>query len=112
MVRSEGLGEAEVKEVPLLSVAPPTNALERHLPADSFANLRVDISTGAQIFEQLLKWQKQDMVLASRLEPFFAQVEANAEALRAGEPMPLPILKGEKRFDYSDLIVYKVEAGA
>jgi hypothetical protein len=59
-----------------------------------------------------LAWRQNDAVLASRLEPFFIQIELDAEALRAGEPMPLPTLRGEKNPKYSDLAVYEVESGA
>ena len=68
--------------------------------------------TGNQIFDQLLTWRETDVVLASRLEAFFNQIELDAEALRAGEPMPLPTLRGEKNPNYSDLAVYEVESGA
>jgi hypothetical protein len=68
--------------------------------------------TGSQILDQLLEWRANDVILASRLEPFFNQVEINAEALRAGEPLALPTLKGEKNPKYSNLVVYEVESGA
>jgi hypothetical protein len=74
--------------------------------------LEAQTMTGGQILEQLLTWRQNDVVLASRLEPFFSQIEFDAEALRAGEPMPLPRLKGKKHSQYADLAVYRVEAGA
>ncbi len=111
LLRSEGLAEAEVIEVSLLSVIPPTDALERHLPADKFELLESGVATGGQILEQLIAWQEEDGVLASRLEPFFKKIEADAEALRAGEPTPLPILSGEKKADHPDIVVYEVQSG-
>ena len=82
------------------------------MPADKFDFFETDVLTGGQILNQLLEWRESDPVLASRLEPFFSQIELNAEALRAGEPLALPTLKGEKNPKYSDLVVYEVESGA
>ena len=52
------------------------------------------------------------MVLSSRLEPFFSQVEREAEALRAGEPMSLPLLRGEQSPNHAGVAVYEIESGA
>jgi hypothetical protein len=100
-----------VSEVSLLSVLPPLDGLKRHLTPEKAQLLESQTLTGGQILEQLLTWRHEDVVLASRLEPFFNQVEFDAEALRAGEPLPLPRLKGQKHPSYPDLAVYKVESG-
>jgi hypothetical protein len=110
--KSEGLEEAEVTEVTLLSVIPPLTGLKNHLPPEDFETLDAAVATGAQILEQLLKWQREDAILASRLEPFFNQVEYDAEALRAGELVDLPVLRGRKRPKYPDLAIYEVASGA
>jgi hypothetical protein len=86
--------------------------LKRHLPADKFDLLEADVATGGQILDQLLEWRQNDVILASRLDPFFQQIEFDAQALRAGEPMPLPILTGEKSPTYPDLIIYRIQSGA
>jgi hypothetical protein len=51
-------------------------------------------------------------MLASRLEPFFNQIERDAEALRVGESTVLPQLSGEKNPRYGDVTVYRVYSGA
>ena len=112
LLKSEGFGEAEITEVNLLSIIPPLQGLKRHLPQDESALLEVEAITGAQILEQLLVWQREDAIIASRLAPFFNQIESEAETLRAGDPLPLPTLQGEKRPDYPDLMVYRVTSGA
>ncbi len=111
LLKSEDLTEAGVAAVTLLSVTPPLAGLERHLPAEKFRVLTAKVFTGTQILEQLLAWQQEDAVLASRLEPFFRQIEADAEALRAGERLPLPTLTGKKHSDYAD-VVFEVQSGA
>lgn len=111
LLKIEDLSESNITEVTLLSVLPPLEALKRHLPAEKIELLEREVLTGSQILDQLLAWRRNDGVLASRLEPFFNQIEFDAEALRAGEPMPLPRLKGEKNRNYGDLAVYRVEAG-
>lgn len=112
LLKVEDLSQAEVIEVNLLSIIPPLEGLKRHLPADRMDMLETEVMTGGQILDQLLLWRQSDAVLASRLEPFFVQIELDAEALRAGEPMPLPSLRGEKDPRYSELAVYEVESGA
>jgi hypothetical protein len=112
LLKAEGLVDSKIVEVTLLSVIPPLKGLQRHLPAEKLEMFETEVLTGSQILEQLLNWRQTDVVLASRLEPFFNQIELDTEALRAGEPMPLPMLKGEKNPNYSDLAVYEVESGA
>jgi hypothetical protein len=111
LLKVEDLSSSHLIDVTLLSVLPPLDGLKRHLPPEKAQLLEGQTLTGSQILEQLLQWRQDDVVLASRLEPFFNQVEFDAEALRAGEPMPIPRLKGEKHPQYSDIAVYKVEAG-
>jgi hypothetical protein len=111
LLRVEGLVDSKTLEVNLLSVIPPLKGLRHHLPAENVEMFETEVLTGSQILAQLLDWRQTDAVLASRLEPFFNKVEADAEALRAGEPMPLPTLRGEKSPDYSDLAVYELESG-
>jgi hypothetical protein len=111
LLRSEGFLEAEVTEVTLLSVIPPLEALKRHLPDDKAETLIAELSTGGQILDKLLTWQQEDAIIASRLDAFFNRIEADSEALRAGEPLPLPTLEGEKRTNFSDLVVYRVISG-
>jgi hypothetical protein len=110
LLKVEDLSASTVTEVTLLSVIPPLDGLKRHLPAEK-AQLLETQKTGSQILEQLLIWRNDDVVLASRLDPFLNQIEFDAEALRAGEPLPLPRLRGQKHPDYLDLAVYKVESG-
>ncbi len=112
LLKIEDLVTSDVIEVSLLSVLPPLEGLKRHLLPEKVEILETQVMTGGQILEQLVTWRQSDVVLASRLEPFFNQIEFDAEALRAGEPMPLPRLKGEKHPQHTDLAVYKVEAGA
>jgi hypothetical protein len=112
LLKTEGLTASKVAEVTLLSVIPPLDGLNRHLPSDKFEVFETEVLTGGQILDQLLTWRQTDAVLSSRLEPFFNQIELDAEALRAGEPMPLPMLRGERNPNYSDLAVYEVESGA
>lgn len=112
LLKVEDLTDSSVVEVSLLSVLPPLEGLKRHLPFEKAESLETNALTGGQILEQLLTWRQNDGVLASRLEPFFNQIEFDAEALRAGEPMPLPRLMGEKHPQHTDLAVYKVESGA
>ncbi len=111
LLKVEDLTALEVIEVSLLAILPPLEGLKRHLTPEKAQLLETQTLTGGQILEQLLTWRHDDVVAASRLEPFFNQVEFDAEALRAGEPLPLPRLKGQKHPVYSDLVVYKVEAG-
>ena len=112
LLRVEGFVDSKTLDVNLLSIIPPLDGLQRHLPVENVEIFETEVLTGSQILEKLLNWRQADMVLASRLEPFFNQIELDAEALRAGEPMPLPTLRGEKSPDYSDLAVYEVESGA
>jgi hypothetical protein len=112
LLRVEGLGNLKTSKVNLLSVIPPLDGLQRHLPAEKVEMFDIEVLTGSQILEQLFTWRQTDAVLASRLEPFFHQIELNAEALRAGEPLPLPTLRGEKSPHHADLAVYEVESGA
>ncbi len=112
LLKAEDLAETRITEVPLLAVVPPLEGLKRHLPAEKVEVFETEVLTGSQILEQLFTWRQEDGVLASRLEPFFIQIELDAEALRAGEPMPLPTLRGEKKPNYSDVAVYGVESGA
>jgi len=112
LLRVEDLTASKVIEVALLAVIPPLEAIKRHLPADKADLLEAEVATGGQILDQLLEWRQQDAVLSSRLEPFFSQVEFDAESLRAGEPMALPVLVGEKRPEYSDLMIYRLRSGA
>ena len=111
LLKVEDLTESNIVEVTLLSVLPPLEGLKRHLPPEKIEVFEREVLTGSQILEQLLAWRRNDAVLASRLEPFFSQIEFDAEALRAGEPMPLPRLRGEKNPNYGDLAVYRVESG-
>ena len=87
-------------------------ALRRHLPVDEVERFEAEAWTGSQILDHLFERRQEDMVVASRLEPFFNQVEFDAEALRAREGMALPVLRGEKRGDYPDRVVYRVKSGA
>jgi hypothetical protein len=111
LLKVEDLAASNTAEVTLLSVLPPLEGLKRHLPLERVEILEREVLTGGQILEQLLAWRQNDGVLASRLEPFFRQIESDAEALRAGEPMPLPRLRGEKNPNYGNLAVYRVESG-
>jgi len=111
LLKAEDLSTSNITDVTLLSIMPPIQVLKRHLPDDKFEMFETDVLTGSQILDQLLEWRKNDVILASRLEPFFNQVEADVEALRAGEYVALPTLKGEKNPKYSDLVVYEVESG-
>jgi hypothetical protein len=112
LLKAEDLGQAKMVEVTLLSVIPPLEGLKRHLPHDRYELFETEVLTGGQILDQLLAWRQEDVVIASRLEPFFIQIEQDAEALRAGDPLPLPALRGEKNPKYSYLAVYEVETGA
>ena len=112
LLTAEGLTASQAAEIKLISVIPPLAVLQRHLPTDKFDLINKDELTGSQILDQLLDWRSNDAILASRLEAFFAQIEKDADALRAGDALPLPQLQGEKNPKYSDLIVYKVESGA
>ncbi len=112
LLRAEDFSSSKMVEVTLISILPPLRVLQRHLPIDKFEIFEIDVLTGSQILDQLLEWRQNDIVLASRLETFFNRIELDAKALRAGEGMPLPTLKGEKNPKYSDLIVYEVESGA
>ncbi len=111
LLKAENLTASKVVEVTLLSILPPLQGLKNHLPADKFELFETDVLTGSQILDQLLAWRESDVILASRLEPFFNQVEFDAEALRAGEPTLLPLLRGEKNPKYPNLVVYEVESG-
>ncbi len=111
LLRVTDFSSSEPVEVTLLSIVPPLEVFQHHLPLDRFDIISADSLTGSQILEQLLQWQKEDAVLSSRLAPFFHQIETDAEALRAGEPMALPTLEGEKNALYPDLVVYKVLTG-
>ncbi len=112
LLKAEGLVDSKTLDVNLLAVIPPLESLQHHLPVEKVEMFETEVLTGGQILGQLLDWRQTDAVLASRLEPFYNQIESAAEALRAGEPMPLPTLRGEKSPDYSDLAVYEVESGA
>jgi hypothetical protein len=112
LLKVEDLSSSEAIEVPLLSILPPLAALKRHLSVDEVEHFEADAWTGSQILDHLFERRQEDMVVASRLEPFFNQVEFDAEALRAGEGMALPVLRGEKREDYPNRIVYRVKSGA
>lgn len=111
LLRSEGFVETKIIEVTLLSVIPPLEGIKRHLPADKAETLVAEVSTGGQILDKLLTWHQEDAIIASRLEPFLNQIEADAEALRAGESLLLPALEGQKRANFSDLVVYRVISG-
>lgn len=111
LLKAEDFAESSTVEVSLLAIIPPLDALKRHLPAEKFEVFEAEVLTGGQILEQLITWRENDGVLASRLDPFFNQIEFDAEALRAGEPMPLPRLRGEKKASYGEIMIYQVEAG-
>jgi len=111
LLKAEDFAETNIIEVSLLAVIPPLDALKRHLPSEKYETFEAEVLTGSQILEQLMNWRQNDGVLASRLEPFFNQIEFDAEALRAGEPMPIPRLRGEKKANFGDVMVYQVEAG-
>lgn len=111
LLKAEDFAETNIIEVSLLAVIPPLDALKRHLPYEKYETFEAEVLTGSQILDQLMTWRQNDGVLASRLEPFFNQIEFDAEALRAGEPMPIPRLKGEKKANFGDVMVYQVEAG-
>ncbi len=98
-------------EVTLLSVIPPLDALSRHLPEDTYKIFETETLTGSQILDQLLEWRREDAIIASRLEPFFNQIEADAQKLRSGDLHMLPLLEGEKNAKYPALVVYRVISG-
>jgi hypothetical protein len=112
LLKVEDLSTAGAIEVPLLSILPPLAALKRHLPAVEVDLFETEAWTGSQILDRLFELRQEDAMAASRLEPFFNQIEFDAEALRAGEPMALPVLRGEKSADYPDRIAYRVKSGA
>jgi hypothetical protein len=112
LLKVEGLTTSKIFEVALLSILPPLDGLRRHLPAEKAEVFETEALTGGQILDRLFTWRQSDVVLASRLEPFFNQIERDAESLRAGEPMALPVLRGEQKADYADVVVYVVESGA
>ncbi|MCB0208664.1 MAG: ParB N-terminal domain-containing protein [Anaerolineae bacterium] len=111
LLRVEDLSSAKPIEVTLLSILPPIAILQRHLPSEKFDLIDDESLTGSQILDRLFSWRQEDIVLASRLEPFLSKIEVDAEALRAGEPMALPQLKGRKNLRYPDLMVYEVDMG-
>ena len=110
--QSSDLQSENTTNVTLLSVEPPLDTIHPYLPSDKYEQLAADVLTGSQILDQLLEWRQDDAILASRLEPFFVQIEADAQALRAGEPLPLPQLKGERNPRMPELVNYEVEKGA
>ena len=112
LVKTEELTDTTIAEVSLLSVVPPLNDLSRHLPREKSEFFETEVLTGSQILARLFEWRQTDAVLASRLEPFLKQIEADAQALRADDPLPLPTLRGERNPSFSDLAVYEVESGA
>jgi hypothetical protein len=112
LLKIEDLQTENTVNVTLLSIEPPLDLLKAHLPTDKFEQFETDVLTGSQILDQLLEWRQDDAVLASRIEPFFDQIEAEAEALRAGEPRPWPKLRGEKNPKFPDIVLYDVESGA
>jgi hypothetical protein len=112
LLKVEDLSSSEAIEVALLVVLPPLTALKRHLPAAETERFEAEAWTGSQILDRLLELRQNDMIMASRLEPFFSQIEFDAEALRAGERMALPVLRGERSADYPDRLVYRVRSGA
>ncbi|MCB0177624.1 MAG: ParB N-terminal domain-containing protein [Anaerolineae bacterium] len=112
LLRIEDFSSSKTLEVSLLSILPPVTALQRHLPPEKFSVIEDEALTGGQILERLFMWRREDIVLASRLEPFLTTIEGEAEALRAGEGRALPQLNGRKNVKYPDLMVYEVESGA
>lgn len=112
LLRVEGLTISKTIEVSLLSVVSPIEVLQPYLPKEKLELFETDVLTGSQILGQLLEWRQKDVLMASRLEPFFKQIEADAEALRAGDLIPLPELRGKKNPEYEDLVVYEVVSGA
>lgn len=112
LLRVEDLSSSRQVEVSLLSILPPIDVLKHHLPPEKFNLIDDETLTGSQILDRLFNWRQEDIVLASRLEPFLSKIEVEAEALRAEEPMALPQLKGTKNLKYPDLMVYRVEMGA
>jgi hypothetical protein len=112
LLKIEDLQTENTVNVTLLSIEPPLDLLKAHLPTDKFEQFETDVLTGSQILDQLLEWRQDDAVLASRIEPFFDQIEAEAEALRAGDPRPWPKLRGEKNPKFPDIVLYDVESGA
>jgi hypothetical protein len=112
LLKIDELTSSQTVEVKLSAILPPLEGLKRHLPADKLELFETDVLTGSQILDQLLMWRQEDAMLASRLEPFFNQIELDAEALRADEPTVLPLLMGERHPEYPHLIVYEVQSGA
>jgi hypothetical protein len=108
LLLAENIASSEIELVSLISVIPPLDGLRRSLPKKDNAQLEQDTLTGKQILEKLLAWRNDDAVLASRLEPFFSQIESIAEKLRAGEYVPMPTLAAEESSIYPEMIVYKV----
>lgn len=112
LLKVEDLSTAGAIEVPLLSILPPLAALKRSLPAAEGDLFEAEAWTGSQILDRLFELRQEDAMVASRLDPFFNQIEFDAEALRAGEAMALPVLRGEKSADYPDKVAYRVKSGA
>ncbi|MDX1520926.1 MAG: ParB/RepB/Spo0J family partition protein [Anaerolineae bacterium] len=111
LLKSEGLAGVELKDVALLSIIPPVFSLKDYLPGPKFDELDSSEFTGHQILDKLLSWRNDDSIVASKLEPFMRQVELEAEALRAGEPVSVPLLKEKRNDKFSDVMIYEISSG-
>lgn len=111
LLKVENVTHTKNTEVGLVSVIPPIEGLMQYLPSEKYIQLEQDVLTGQQILEKLFTWQQDDAILASRLEPFFVQIETEAENLRAKIGTELPILEGEENSNYPNTVVYRVISG-
>ncbi len=112
LLRASDLTSSKTMAVTLLSIIPPLDGLKNHLPEENYAQISTEVLTGSQILDQLMQWRQEDAVLSSRLDPFFLQVELNAEMLRAGETVMSPTLEGMKNSEYPEMSVFKIVSGA
>jgi len=87
----DDLAEVKLVEVSLGTLVPNLEEIQSFLPAEMTESL-VGLA-GNVIWRHLQAWRRDDVMLASRLQPFFSRVEMDAEALRAGEVLAMPVVK-------------------
>lgn len=107
----DGFAPPEVLDVSLVQCIPPVETLSHLLPKEKANLLHTDVFAGSQILDFLLHWQEEDAIVASKLQPFFGQVELIAESLRSGEFVEPPALERKKNDRYPEAFVFQFVSG-
>ncbi|MDM8521437.1 ParB/RepB/Spo0J family partition protein [Anaerolineales bacterium HSG6] len=103
LLKADDLVKRQYIELPITVIIPPLTELSQFLPKDKQTAIQPDQQSGAEILAKLINWHEADVVFSSRMHPFFKELETTADALRADETLPRPVVvqqvdDGEKRY--------------